>query len=55
MPNLATPAALKFFGTDLSGLQLRACDLDWTFGAGTAVTAIAIDLALFLAGRRPRP
>jgi uncharacterized protein (TIGR03083 family) len=55
LPNLATPTALKFFGTDLSGIQLRASDLDWTFGAGTAVIATATDLALFLAGRRPQP
>jgi uncharacterized protein (TIGR03083 family) len=55
LPNLAGPAAVKFFGTDLSGMQLRARDLDWTFGTGTAFTADAQDLALFLAGRKPRP
>ncbi|HZC39144.1 MAG TPA: maleylpyruvate isomerase family mycothiol-dependent enzyme [Streptosporangiaceae bacterium] len=40
------------FGSDLSGRQLRATDLDWSFGSGTPVTGTAADLALFLCGRK---
>ena len=48
LPNLATPKALGFFGVDLSGIELRACDAAWTSGSGTPVTGTAQDLALFL-------
>jgi uncharacterized protein (TIGR03083 family) len=51
LPNLVTPKSLKFFGTDLSEVQLRATDIDWTFGSGTPVTGTAQDLALLLCGR----
>ena len=52
LPNLATPQARGFFGVDLSGIELRACDTGWTFGSGTPVTGTAQDLALFLCGRK---
>ena len=55
MPNLATPKGLGFFGVDLSGMELRACDTGWTFGSGTPVTGTAQDLALFLCGRKLPP
>ncbi|HEY6309533.1 MAG TPA: maleylpyruvate isomerase family mycothiol-dependent enzyme [Streptosporangiaceae bacterium] len=55
LPNLAAPRARTFFGTDVTGIELHASDLDWTFGSGTVVTADAQHLALFLTGRRPRP
>jgi uncharacterized protein (TIGR03083 family) len=55
LPNLATPKALGFFGVDLSGIELRACDAAWTFGSGTPVTGTAQDLALFLSGRNLPP
>jgi uncharacterized protein (TIGR03083 family) len=51
MPNLVTPQSLKFFGVDLSGVQLRATDTGWTFGAGKPVTGTAQDIALRLCGR----
>ncbi|HEY2286015.1 MAG TPA: maleylpyruvate isomerase family mycothiol-dependent enzyme [Streptosporangiaceae bacterium] len=47
--------SLKFFGTSLSGIQLRASDTDWSFGPGTPVTGAAQDLALVLCGRRLPP
>ncbi len=52
LPNLVTLKSLNFFGTDLSGTQLRATDTGWTFGTGTPVTASAQDLALLICGRK---
>ncbi|KAA2255956.1 maleylpyruvate isomerase family mycothiol-dependent enzyme [Solihabitans fulvus] len=49
---LVTPEGLRFFGVDLTGVELRADDLDWTFGSGTPVSGAAQDLALVLCGRR---
>jgi uncharacterized protein (TIGR03083 family) len=40
------------FGADLSGTQLRADDLDWSYGSGALVTGPAQVLALVLCGRR---
>ena len=40
------------FGVDLTGVQLRADDLDWSYGSGTPVTGPAQVLALVLCGRR---
>jgi hypothetical protein len=42
---------LKFFGVNLEGIQLRADDLDWTFGSGTPLSGTAQDLLLVLCGR----
>ncbi|MFJ8011763.1 maleylpyruvate isomerase family mycothiol-dependent enzyme [Streptomyces sp. NPDC096339] len=46
---------LRFFGADLSGIELRATDLDWSFGAGTPVSGAAQDLLLLAFGRRLPP
>lgn len=43
---------LKYFGTDLTGIQLRADDLDWSFGTGRPVTGSAQDLLLAVCGRK---
>ncbi|WP_158883230.1 maleylpyruvate isomerase family mycothiol-dependent enzyme [Amycolatopsis anabasis] len=43
---------LKFFGVDLDGVQLRADDLDWTWGTGAPLTGAAQDLLLVLCGRK---
>jgi uncharacterized protein (TIGR03083 family) len=51
LPNLVTPKSLKFFGTDLAGVQLQATDTGWTFGSGRPVTGTAQDLALLICGR----
>ncbi|MGC4939730.1 maleylpyruvate isomerase family mycothiol-dependent enzyme [Kribbella sp. DT2] len=48
----ASPKHLKYFGVDLTGLQLRATDLDWTLGTGTPVAAPAQTLLLLVSGRR---
>ncbi|MFM9370898.1 maleylpyruvate isomerase family mycothiol-dependent enzyme [Streptomyces sp. Da 82-17] len=47
-----TYRSAKFFGADLSGVCLRADDLDWSFGTGTPVTGAAQDLLLYAYGRR---
>lgn len=46
---------LAFFGVDLDGIELRATDLDWSFGSGTPVTGLAQDLLLVVCGRRLPP
>jgi uncharacterized protein (TIGR03083 family) len=46
------PKNVGFFGTDLSGVQLRATDLEWTFGEGEPVHGTAADLLLVVCGRR---
>jgi uncharacterized protein (TIGR03083 family) len=40
------------FGTDLSGVELRADDLDWSYGSGERVTGLGQHLLLAMAGRR---
>ncbi len=50
-----TGPALAHFGTDLTGLELRATDLDWSFGAGQPLTGPAQDLLLVVAGRSLPP
>lgn len=47
--------ALKHFGIDLSGIELRADDLDWSFGSGQRVSGAAQDLLLVLCGRKVPP
>ena len=42
---------LKYFGTDLTGVQLRADDLDFTFGSGQPLSGSAQDLLLAVCGR----
>jgi uncharacterized protein (TIGR03083 family) len=46
-----SPRGIKFFGVDLAGIQLRADDLDWTFGSGEPLCGRAQDLALVVCGR----
>lgn len=43
---------LKFFKADLGGIELRADDLDWSFGTGTPLSGAAQDLLLLAYGRR---
>lgn len=47
--------SLKFLGANLDGVELRADDLDWSFGAGSTVSGQAQDLALVLCGRQLPP
>jgi uncharacterized protein (TIGR03083 family) len=44
--------AVRYFGVDLAGIQLRADDLDWTYGSGAVVSGAAQDLLLVLCGRK---
>ncbi len=49
---VADPDTPNLFGVDLSGVSLRADDLDWSFGSGPAlVTGPAQALALLACGR----
>jgi uncharacterized protein (TIGR03083 family) len=43
---------VKYFGTELTGVALRADDLDWSYGTGTPLTGAAQDLLLVLCNRR---
>jgi uncharacterized protein (TIGR03083 family) len=42
---------VAYFGVDLKGIELRADDLEWSFGSGTPLTGRAQDLLLVLCGR----
>jgi uncharacterized protein (TIGR03083 family) len=44
--------ALKHFGADLAGVELRAVDLGWSFGSGEQVSGAAQDLLLVVCGRK---
>jgi uncharacterized protein (TIGR03083 family) len=46
------PRQIKYFGVDLDGVELRAADLDWSYGSGSTVTGPAQDLLLVLCGRK---
>jgi uncharacterized protein (TIGR03083 family) len=50
---LSKPQSLKHFGIDLSGLELRADDMEWSFGSGSLVQGHGQELALALSGRPP--
>jgi uncharacterized protein (TIGR03083 family) len=48
---VADPGAPNLFGTDLTGVELRADDLEWTYGTGSPVIGPAQALALVACGR----
>lgn len=52
LDSITAPAARKHFGTDLSGIELRASDMEWSFGSGQPLSGLAQDLALVLCGRK---
>ncbi len=52
LAGLARPQGLRYFGVDLSGVELRADDLDWSFGSGAPLTGAAQDFVSLLSGRR---
>jgi uncharacterized protein (TIGR03083 family) len=52
LDTITRPRSIKHFGADLSGIELRAEDIDWSFGRGTPMPGQAQDLALVLCGRR---
>jgi uncharacterized protein (TIGR03083 family) len=49
------PHHAKYFGVDLTGVQLQATDLNWTYGTGTPLTGTAQDLLLVISGRSLPP
>jgi uncharacterized protein (TIGR03083 family) len=49
---ITRPKTLKYFGAELTGVELRADDIDWSFGSGTPVSGPAQHLALVVCGRR---
>lgn len=51
LDGITKPKALKHFGADLDGVELRAEDLEWSFGSGAPVFGAAQDLALVVCGR----
>ncbi|MGO4618072.1 maleylpyruvate isomerase family mycothiol-dependent enzyme [Nocardia sp. 2YAB30] len=44
--------SVEFFGVDLKGIELRADDLDFSYGSGAVLSGSAQDLLLVLCGRR---
>ncbi|MFJ3631585.1 maleylpyruvate isomerase family mycothiol-dependent enzyme [Streptomyces sp. NPDC090112] len=46
------PKFFRFFGARLDGIQLRATDMDWTFGSGSPLSGTAQDLLLLTFGRK---
>jgi uncharacterized protein (TIGR03083 family) len=51
MEGMRAEKAQRFFGVDLTGIELRADDMDWSLGSGAPVTGAAQDLALLICGR----
>lgn len=52
LEGLQADKARKYFGVDLSGIELRAVDMDWSFGSGATLRGSAQDLALVVCGRK---
>ncbi|OSY41885.1 maleylpyruvate isomerase family mycothiol-dependent enzyme [Streptomyces platensis] len=50
-----TPGTARFFGAEVRGIQLRADDLDWSFGTGTPLYGSTQDLLLVAYGRKLPP
>ncbi|MGA2474067.1 MAG: maleylpyruvate isomerase family mycothiol-dependent enzyme [Acidimicrobiales bacterium] len=48
---IAGPGTPNFFGVDLDGVELRADDLEWSYGSGAPVAGRAQALALVVCGR----
>jgi uncharacterized protein (TIGR03083 family) len=48
---VAEPGGTNLFGTDLTGIELRADDLEWSLGSGEVMTGPAQVLALVVCGR----
>lgn len=55
LPASLSDRSVKFFGTDLDGIELRAQDMDWALGSGAPLTGTAADLLLVLCGRTLPP
>ncbi len=55
LDSVTSPRAARHFGADLAGVELRADDLDWSFGTGVPLSAPARHLALVVCGRKLPP
>lgn len=55
LPASPDDRSVKFFGTDLDGIELRATDMDWGLGSGVPLTGAGADLLLVLCGRTLPP
>jgi len=55
MAAITDSRALKHFGTDLAGVELRADDMDWSLGSGQQLSGAAQDLLLVMCGRKVPP
>ncbi|HEY2042034.1 MAG TPA: maleylpyruvate isomerase family mycothiol-dependent enzyme [Jatrophihabitans sp.] len=56
LDTITAPQSLKHFHTDLDGIELRAEDMDWSFGRGAQIHGPAQELAMILCGRQlPAP
>ncbi len=49
--SVAGPGTPNLFGVDLEGVELRADDLNWSYGSGTPASGTAQALALVVCGR----
>jgi len=52
LPGLESPKTLRFFGVDLSGVELRATDSEFRFGSGSPVSGTTQHQVLVLCGRK---
>lgn len=52
LATITTPRSLRHFALDLTGIELRASDIDWSFGSGARLSGSAQDLALVLCARK---
>lgn len=52
LAGVASARSRKHFHVKLDGIQLRAEDIDWSFGSGAPLAGAAQDLALVLCGRK---
>ena len=55
LPDRPDDRSVKFFGTGLDGIELRATDMDWGLGSGVPLTGAGADLLLVLCGRTLPP
>ena len=51
LPGSLSERSVRYFGVDLSGVELRADDMEWSVGSGTPLTGAAADLLLVVCGR----
>lgn len=52
LTRMGSARGVRFFGVDLTGVQLCADDFDWTYGDGEPLRGRAQDLALVVFGWR---